>query len=386
MAQENYQGPYYRYNVPLLRNTLSVAQSSAENFGFVLKYAIKANNESRILKEIKSFGLGIDCVSQEEIAHAIEHGWRPEEIVFAGSGKTIRELRYALQQQIQVIHCESYEEWEIIRELKKEIPSTTQVALRLNPDLKVDTHEKISTGEKHHKFGMSFADALTIINQDSTIIGFHIHVGSQVLDMVYFEDLSLLVRSFIEQLPSNFTLRYLNLGGGLGISYENPERYPIPDFDGWMRALRTHLPEEVIETIHLEPGRSIVGQCGTLIGEVQYIKHRDTRPTAILDVGMTELLRPALYGARHKVSVNNDQLITTNYTVSGPTCESSDKFGENYVLPTLSPGDLVTIHSVGAYGSSMRLSYNLRKPLNSVFIEEVVSTAFRPGIKKYLVA
>lgn len=377
MQNKNYLGPYYRYNLPVLRESLSVALENAANYQCELKYALKANNEKRILSEIKKKGLGIDCVSQEEIAHALELGWEANTIVFAGSGKTIREIEYAISENIGYLHCESYEEWEIAREVCNQLNSTTKLALRINPDIKVATHDKISTGEKHHKFGMAFEEALTIIGQDQQIAGFHFHVGSQILDMNYFEELSLTVRTLMAKLPETFRLEYLNLGGGLGINYDQPERCPIPDFQGWMQALRKHLPTSFIDTIVLEPGRSIVGQCGQLIGEVQYVKNISTNPTAILDVGMTEILRPALYGAHHHITVNKDSLITENYTVSGPSCESSDTFGKSYQLPILERGDLVTIHSVGAYGSSMRLAYNLRKRLPVSYVETPVKTQFK---------
>ncbi len=382
MFNDTYRGPYYRYDIPRLQETLAVAMEAANVYGCELKYALKANNEKRIVKEIKQAGLGVDCVSAEEIEYALAQGWSGEDIVFAGSGKTIREIHYALSQNIAYLHCESYMEWEIVRELIDELGSTTRIALRINPDVKVGTHAKISTGEKHHKFGMGFEEALNILAQDSSIVGFHFHVGSQLLDMQYFEDLSLKVRSLLAKLPENYQLEYLNMGGGLGINYEQPERFPIPPFHTWMAAIRSHLPTSLIPVIYLEPGRSIVGQCGQLIGEVQYIKNRDTHPIAILDVGMTEILRPALYGARHKIATNSDSLITESYTVSGPSCESSDTFGNNFELPTLERGDLVTIYSTGAYGSSMRLSYNLRKALPVKFVTADRTTSFKPAMHK----
>lgn len=372
-----YQGPFYRYNIPVLNDCIRACIASANEYRCEIKYALKANNEKRILEEIKKKGLGIDCVSAEEIEFALELGWSPSSIVFAGSGKTIREIQYALENNIGYIHCESTEEYHIIVKTKFKINSTTKIALRINPDLKVDSHEKISTGEKHHKFGMAFNDALSIVQNDHNIVGFHFHIGSQILNNSFFEDLSLKVRSLMERLPQDYQLKYLNLGGGLGINYSQPEKNLIPDFNGWMKALRTHLPVSFIDTITLEPGRSIVGQCGQLVGEVQYIKNIETCPTAILDVGMTELLRPALYGARHKITTNNESLVTYEYTVSGPSCESSDTFGTGFKLPILTPGDLITIHSTGAYGSSMRLSYNLKRPLPIQYIEKPVNTIFK---------
>lgn len=376
-----YTRPYYRFDLTLLQETLTAAQSAASQHAFLLKYAMKANHESKVLAKIKAAGLGVDCVSQEEIARALALGWGPSEIVFAGSGKTIREITYALRNNIGILHCESIEEWQLVQSWKAELGATTLIALRINPDLRVDTHEKISTGEKKHKFGMSFSEALQIVRQHpTTIVGFHFHVGSQILDLSYFEDLSLTVRSLLSQLPPAFRLSYLNLGGGLGVDYLHPERATVADFSGWMKALRTHLPTSLIQEIVLEPGRSITAQCGTLIGEVQYIKKREEQSIAILDIGMTELLRPVLYGSRHKITAMDDSCITERYTISGPSCESSDTFGEGYVLPTLSRGDLVTIHSTGAYGTSMRLSYNLKEPLNVLYVDQPAQTSLKVGL------
>lgn len=374
-----YNGPYYQYDLDLLKRTLRSSQDTASKNQCQLYYAVKANNESKILKTIKSYGLGVDCVSKGEIAHTLNQGWESSDIVFAGSGKTLPEIYYALEQQIRMIHCESPEEFEIIVEAKNSLNSTTGIALRINPDLSVNTHDKISTGERHHKFGMSFEEAFTIISEDPNLIeGLHFHVGSQIQDLQYFEDLSLKVRSYLEQLPSNYHLRYLNLGGGLGIDYLHPERNPIPDFEGWMSAIRTHLPSSIIDVIALEPGRSIVGQCGQLVGQVQYVKQASSdRPMAILDVGMSELLRPALYDARHRITTQKEDLIEENYTVHGPSCESSDHFGHEHRLPRLLRGDLVHIHSTGAYGSSMQLSYNLRDKPTSRFIETRINTGLR---------
>lgn len=379
MKAQIYEGPFYQYDLDLLNTTLNEGQRAAANNNCTLYYALKANNEKKILKEIKSNGLGVDCVSSGEIEHALHLGWNPSTIVFAGSGKTLAEISYALTNDIYMIHCESTEEFELVLSLKEQYNSSTSIALRINPDVKVNTHDKISTGERHHKFGMSFDEAFSIINAyPQHIAGLHFHVGSQIQELQYFEDLSLKVRSLIEQLPSTYSLSYLNLGGGLGIDYRNPERNPIPDFEGWMQAIRTHLPTNLVEDISLEPGRSIVGQCGKLVGQVQYVKHEDSdNPLIILDVGMSELLRPALYDARHKITSQKEDLVEESYTIHGPSCESSDHFGHQHTLPRLNRGDLIQIHSTGAYGSSMQLNYNLRKRPESKYISRSVRTELK---------
>lgn len=379
MKTQIYEGPFYQYDLDLLNTTLSNSINAASKFNCKLFYALKANNEQKIIREIKSSGLGVDCVSAGEIEHALKMGWDSSNIVFAGSGKTLAEISYALTNDIYMIHCESTEELELVLSLKEQYNSMTSIALRINPNLSVNTHDKISTGERHHKFGMSFEEAYSIINSHPQhIAGLHFHVGSQIQELEYFEDLSLKVRSLIEQLPTGYNLSYLNLGGGLGIDYKNPERNLLPDFEGWMRAIRTHIPENLVKTIALEPGRSIVGQCGKLIGQVQYVKQQNSEhPMIILDVGMSELLRPALYDARHKITSQKEDLIEESYTIHGPSCESSDHFGHFHRLPRLNRGDLIEIHSTGAYGSSMQLNYNLRKRPESKFVSRQVRTGLK---------
>jgi diaminopimelate decarboxylase len=379
MKTQMYDGPFYQYDLDLLNRTLVESKNASEKYNCSMFYAMKANHEGEILKSIRTNGLGVDCVSSGEIERALEEGWKNSQIVFAGSGKTLREISYALTHDIYMIHCESVEEFELLMSLKNQFNSLTSIALRINPDIRVNTHDKISTGERHHKFGMSFQEAFTLINEyPNHIKGLHFHMGSQIEEMQYFEDLSLKVRSLIDKLPSNYALEYLNLGGGLGIDYKNPERNSMPDFDGWMNAIRTHLPVSLIPTISLEPGRSIVGQCGKLVGQVQYVKQKESdNPMVILDVGMSELLRPALYDARHKISTLKEDLIEEAYTIHGPSCESSDHFGHAHRLPRLNRGDIVQIHSTGAYGSSMQLNYNLRKAPESRFITGRVRTELK---------
>lgn len=378
-----YTEPHYRYDISLLRKTLKKAKEASELHSTDLYYAVKANNEPTILKEIQQAGFGADCVSMEEIERALSIGFPKHKIVFAGSGKTVKEIDYATAQNIAVIHCESVEEYEIIQEFVAQYNSTTKIALRINPDLEAGTHSRISTGKKHHKFGMPWEDAIQLIENNKDIIGFHFHIGSQILDMSYFENLSSKIAELLLSTPLDFKTTYLNMGGGLGIDYENPTKNNIADFEGWMAAIRKNLPKSTYSIIGLEPGRSIVGQCGTLIGQVQYVKHRETCPTAILDIGMTDLLRPMLYGARHKVSTVNDSMTLIPQTISGPSCESTDVFGSNYYLPELNRGDIVRVHSAGAYGSSMRLGYNLKSPIKAFYTYNKSKTTFNANYKEH---
>ena len=369
--------PYYLYDMNLLESTLTQAQTAADLYNMKLMYAIKANTNKRVLEKIKSYGFGIDAVSIGEIELAIECGFLPNQIVFAGSGKTKREISRALEYGIAVLHCESIQEWDYISSIyTNDCP--TQIALRINPNVSVDTHANIQTGGENHKFGVSIREAHDLIErllqENASLLpcGFHFHVGSQITQMDFFEDMSIAVNRFLSSLPSNFEFNYLNLGGGLGINYNDPETDCMPNFVGWMRAIRPHFSTERFPVIHLEPGRSLVGQSGKIIAEVLYVKDRPGEKIAILDAGMNDLMRPALYEARHLVTIHqaisHNQTIE-NYTVAGPSCESTDTFGKNFRLPVLQTGEQVAIHSCGAYAESMRLDYNQRGKAACVYLE-----------------
>lgn len=372
-----YLDPFYRYDLSLLEQTITTATEEAKSNNISLYYAVKANNEQNILAKIKQAGLGIDAVTKEEIDHSLKNGFTKEQIVFAGSGKSVKEIEFALFQNIAVIHCESIEEFHIIKEIKEKLHSKTKIALRLNPDFEVDTNANIATGKNEHKFGLTLEEARVLINSHAEdIIGFHIHVGSQILDISYFEALSLHISTILQSFEG-YTPNYLNLGGGLGVDYINPEKNPIPNFKDWMQAIRKHLPISKYPKLCLEPGRSLVAQCGKLIGQVQYIKIRNDQKIALLNVGMSDLIRPMLYGAYHKITSHNNSLEFDVYTISGPSCESTDVFHKNYRIEKLSSGDIIEIHSAGAYGSSMSLQYNMKERIPSVFINNSCNTSMK---------
>lgn len=369
--------PYYLYDMNLLDTTLEQAQVAAELYNIKLLYAIKANTNPYILERIRKYGFGIDAVSIGEIKLALTNGFQSYQIAFAGSGKTKREIDEALQLNIATIHCESLSEWEYISSVYP-TECTTKIALRVIPNVYTNTHQHIQTGGNNHKFGISTEEASRLIQKlierNSTLLpcGFHFHVGSQITRMDYFEELSRSVLYFFQTLPSSFSFDYINLGGGLGINYDDPDNEMIPNFTGWMRAIRPYFPQDRFPHVYLEPGRSLVGQCGKLITEVQYIKNRQDEKIVILDTGMNDLLRPALYGARHHISPMQPHSETTQfqtYTLSGPSCESTDCFGKNYSLPELKEGDHIVIHSCGAYAESMRLNYTQRLAPSCVYKE-----------------
>lgn len=375
--------PYYFYDLDLLNRTINEVELNVRNTSFRVHYAIKANNNKKIVSFIARRNFGADCVSGGEIKLALDCGFKPADIVFAGVGKTDEEIEYALLSNVGMLHCEGLEEILVINEIAGRLNHRPKVALRLNPDVNARTHEKISTGTYENKFGFSpeeFAE-LTQIASDLNhieIVGLHFHVGSQITEMIVFKELSDRINELVPVYEKYFgSLQYLNVGGGLGIDYQNPDVNPIPDFKNYFETFRKNLRVNV--PVHFELGRSIVAQCGSLRTKVLYIKKSATKTFAVVDAGMTELLRPAMYNAYHKIEKHNNSLALTNgstYDVVGPLCESSDFFGKNVPLPELKRGDILSIRSCGAYAESMSLNYNGRVKVGSITSDHVL-TQFR---------
>lgn len=372
--------PLYYYDLPLLRETISTAKAAADQWGYHIHYAIKANANPRILKEISALGLGADCVSGLEIERAVDYGFKSKAIVFAGVGKTDKEIRIALNQNITAFNVESWEELGVIGSIAKEMNKQAPIALRINPNIDAKTHHYITTGLDENKFGIPMNElegCITYIRENPTslaLVGLHFHIGSQITDWHVFKRLCLKVNEwntwFIEK---GIVVPILNLGGGVGINYENPEGEPIVDFVAFFAIFGQFLESRPEQQIHFELGRSLVANCGNLISRVLYIKNGVNKNFAILDAGMTELLRPALYQAYHQIDClapSNKQVEQiTPYDVVGPICESSDCFGKNVLLPKLVRGSLLAIRSAGAYGEVMSSRYNLRQALNYYFKE-----------------
>lgn len=370
-----HQTPYYYYKMDLLEAILEQLQEAARLYAYQVHYALKANNQPRIVETIRKAGLGADCVSGGEVAFALEQGFGPDEIFFAGVGKTDREIEFALEQGIFAFNVESLHELQVIQELAEKKKLEAGIMLRMNPDLDAQTHAHISTGMEEHKFGIpehEIPQALELLKTCSHLNfrGLHVHIGSQILDLDVFRRLALRVN----QLQAGFRkagmrCKHLNLGGGLGIDYQQPHAHPVADFEAYFRTIHEHLETDEDQEVHFELGRSIVGPVGTLISKVLYLKEHGAHQFAIIDASMTDLIRPALYGAQHyigKVGVPGVQADRV-YDIAGPVCESSDMFGRDVPLPELSRGDLLAIHSAGAYGQVMASQYNLRPTAQAVF-------------------
>jgi len=367
--------PFYYYDLDVLRSTLESVKQESDKSGYKIHYAVKANHNEKILRIISSYGFGADCVSYNEINAAINAGFNPSEIVFAGVGKTDKDISSALNAGIFCFNCESIPEIEVIDQLAANLNKTAQIALRINPYIEAHTHKYITTGIEESKFGINIPELGDVIKKLSDfknirLIGIHFHIGSQITRMSVFKSLCARINELQEWFSShNINLEILNVGGGLGIDYENPEKNP--DFHEYFSLLNELIDVYPGQELHVEPGRSIVGQCGSLISKVLFIKNGSNTQFAIIDAGMTDLIRPALYQAHHKIENLSSSGGPHRYDVVGPVCESSDTFAKFIELPETSRGDLIAIRSAGAYGEAMAMRYNLRDLPKAVFSDEI---------------
>lgn len=359
--------PFYYYDESLLRQTLEIIKSESTKYGYKVHYAVKANANADILRIIASYGLGADCVSGNEVQAAIEAGFPASDIVFAGVGKTDKEINLALSHGIFCFNAESLPELEVINELSEKKEVTANIALRINPNVDAHTHHYITTGLNENKFGFNLEDVEDVMDvvikaKNLNLIGVHFHIGSQITDLSSYEDLCVKINDLQDQLENKgIILPNINIGGGLGINYEHPNHFPIADFETYFRLFNKNLHLREGQTLHCEPGRSVVAQCGSLVTRVTYVKIGTTKKFAIVDAGMTDLIRPALYEAYHRIeNITSDEPGDT-YDVVGPICESSDVFQKDVRLNKVRRGDLLVLRSAGAYGEIMASRYNLRE-------------------------
>lgn len=359
--------PFYYYDTTLLRETLQAINREAGKYeGFCVHYAVKANANPKVLNVICQAGLGADCVSGGEIMASVNVGFKPEKIVFAGVGKSDKEINYALDKDIFCFNVESVPELDVINELAGRKGKVARVAFRINPNVGAHTHANITTGLAENKFGIAMEDMESIIEKAQKMdnvkfVGLHFHIGSQILDMGDFVALCNRINELQNQLEAHhITVENINVGGGLGIDYTHPNKVPVPDFKSYFETYARHLKLRKGQKLHFELGRSVVGQCGSLITKVLYVKHGSVKTFAIVDAGMTDLIRPALYQAYHKIENISSEGPMTTYDVVGPICESSDVFAKAIDLNECHRGDLVAIRSAGAYGEIMASQYNCR--------------------------
>ena len=372
---QSIQTPFYYYDTELLRQTLQAIVSEARKHdGFVVHYAVKANANPKILRIIREAGLGADCVSGGEIEASVKAGFASNKIVYAGVGKSDWEINLGLEHDIFCFNVESIPELEVINELAAAKGKVARVAFRLNPNVGAHTHANITTGLAENKFGIAMRDMVSVIREAERLpnvkcVGLHFHIGSQILDMGDFEALCNRVNELQDELERHrIRVEHINVGGGLGIDYAHPNRVSIPDFKSYFDTYAKKLKLRNGQTLHFELGRAVVAQCGSLITRTLYIKEGATKKFAIVDAGFTDLIRPALYQAYHKIENITSEIenITSEepteaYDVVGPICESTDVFAKQIDLNRTKRGDLLAIRSAGAYGEIMASQYNCRK-------------------------
>lgn len=372
------QTPFYYYDTNLLRQTLATINMEAgKHENFIVHYAIKANANPKVLNVICQSGLGADCVSGGEIKASIEAGFPTSKIVYAGVGKSDWEINLGLDKDIFCFNVESIPELEVINELAGNKGKIAKIAFRINPDVGAHTHANITTGLAENKFGIAMRDMENVIEEASKMknvkfIGLHFHIGSQILNMNDFISLCNRINELQDQLESHhIKVENINVGGGLGISYDHPNREPIPDFKSYFDTYAHHLKLRNGQKLHFELGRAVVAQCGSLITRTLYIKQGSVKQFAIVDAGMTDLIRPALYQAYHKIeNISSDEPNET-YDVVGPICESSDVFAKAIDLNKTKRGDLLALRSAGAYGEIMASQYNCRQLPKGYITEEL---------------
>ncbi|MDR2139182.1 MAG: diaminopimelate decarboxylase [Tannerella sp.] len=365
--------PFYYYDIELLRQTLNVVVDRTARYGYHEHYAVKANANPRILSLIARQGLGADCVSGGEVQAAVDAGFPPDRIFFAGVGKADWEILLGLEHDIACFNVESLAELHVINDLAAAQGKTASVALRINPNIDAHTHAKITTGLQENKFGITAGMLPGVLNamtgmKHVRFFGIHFHIGSQITDMSVFRDLCIRAGEWQDELEARgLTVENLNFGGGLGIDYHHPNQAPVPDFENFFSVFHQLIRQRPGQQIHFELGRAVVGQCGTLIAKTLYVKEGEAKKFAILDAGFTELIRPAMYDAYHRIeNLTSDEAVET-YDVAGPICESSDVFAKARELNRVHRNDLIAIRSAGAYGEVMASQYNCRRLPDACF-------------------
>jgi diaminopimelate decarboxylase len=370
--------PFYYYQMEVLENTLAALKKESERHDYAVHYAFKANSNQKLLLSIKQHGFGADCVSGNEIKKAVLLGYSPEKIAFAGVGKSDEEILTGIDNRIFCFNCESIPELKVINELAQKRKYVAPIALRINPNVNAKTHKYITTGLEENKFGINqweLNDTLEALKHlpHLRLIGLHFHIGSQITDLDVFKSLCLRVNEiqqwFVDQ---QVLVEHVNVGGGLGVDYMQPDLLAIPDFHSFFNIFKQFLAIRPHQKVHFELGRALVAQCGNLITKTLYIKNGINTNFAIVDAGMTELLRPALYQSYHEIEniTKSTTAPTAKYDVVGPICESSDCFRKAVELPETERGDLLAIRSAGAYGEVMASQYNLRKLAPAYYSDE----------------
>lgn len=375
---ENLQTPAYIYDLKRLKKVVEDARKAAGKYKYHIHYAVKANVEPRIFQVFKEAGFGADCVSGGEVNFAIAQGIEPAHVFYAGVGKTDQEINDALDAQIGAFNVEGLHELQVINELAEAKGVVAKVALRINPNIEAGTHHYISTGKEENKFGFSALEWSRVFGflsraKNVRLIGVHVHIGSQITNLEVFKSLCSVMNEYLKWMEDhNYQIPVVNVGGGLGVNYDKVDE--DPDFEAFFKVFHDNLKLQPYQELHFELGRSLVATCGTLATRILFIKESETKKWAVVDAGMTELLRPALYSAFHHISSDKKEGTPVVCDVVGPICESSDTLATNVLLPDPKRGDLLYVHTVGAYGSVMRTKYNMRPSVHTYFLDAISVT------------
>jgi diaminopimelate decarboxylase len=368
--------PFYYYDMEVLRQTLQACHNASSKYGFHVHYALKANFNPKVIDMIQSCGFGADCVSGGEVKAAIDHSFGKEKVVFAGVGKSDKEINLALDADIFCFNVESVQELHIINELAAAKNKVAKVAIRINPNVDAHTHHFITTGLDENKFGVNtwqLGDVVEALRacKNLEFLGIHFHIGSQITDMEVYKNLCTRINEMQDWFEDHgFQIKVLNTGGGLGVDYHNPDTNTISDFEAYFKVFKDFLNVKPGQEVHFELGRALVAQSSSLISRVLYVKNGQKKNFLVLDAGMTELMRPMLYQAYHVIeNLTQNTAADLKYDVVGPICESTDCFRKDVDLPESFRGDIIAVRTAGAYGEVMASGYNLRDRVQSVYSE-----------------
>ena len=367
---KKYKTPFYCYSLAQLKNNFYNFNNAFKQTKPLICFSVKSNSNFHLLKELKKIGSGADVVSAGELLKAIKAGIQTKKIVFSGVGKTIEEIKLAIAKKVLLINMESESEANLINKVSKKMSRITSVGIRLNPNIIGKTNKKISTGGKDDKFGLNKNDCINLckkINKMTNIKleGLSVHIGSQITNTKPFKNVLSVIDGIIKKTKINF--KFIDLGGGMGISYSKKDKKL--NLNQYAKIVNKFIKNKKTKII-FEPGRFIAGNTSILVSKIIYIKKSDKKTFIILDAGMNDLLRPALYNAHHNIVplVKNNKIMKGNFEFVGPICESSDKFLVQKTFSKIREGDYVGITDVGAYGMSLASNYNTRPIIAEVLV------------------
>jgi len=367
---KKYQTPFYCYSLAQLRNNFLRFNNIFKNIKPIICFSVKSNSNLTLLRELRKIGSGADVVSIGELLKAIKVGINSKKIVFSGVGKTEEEINKAIKKRILLINVESESEAILINKVSKKLSKKTSIGIRLNPNISGNTHKKISTGSKDEKFGLLYSDCVNLCKKiqkmkNLKLEGLSVHIGSQITNIKPFKDMLSTLDKVIKRTKIDF--KFIDLGGGMGISYSNKEKkLNLKKYSQLVEKFMKNKNAKII----FEPGRVIVGDAGVLISKILYIKESANKKFIILDAGMNDLMRPALYNAKHQIIPlkKTNKRFTGNIEFVGPICESSDKFLNQKGFVKIKEGDYVSLTHVGAYGMSLSSNYNIRPTVAEVMV------------------